>query len=132
LIIELARLTRDLHDRNFFHKDLYLCHFFIPRDDIRTIPEWPGRVHLIDLHRLGRHPWTRQTWQIKDLAELLYSSEIDGVNVRDRLRFWRAYLDGERRTWRGRWLRWLVVAKWRRYRRHNRKNKGSKRSDKPK
>ena len=33
LIAEMARLTRLLHDRCRFHKDLYLCHFYIDRAD---------------------------------------------------------------------------------------------------
>ena len=33
LIAEMARLTRLLHDRRRFHKDLYLCHFYIARAD---------------------------------------------------------------------------------------------------
>lgn len=126
LIEELARLARALHERRYFHKDLYLCHFFIRKEDIPsaalaqpvTGPAWRGRVHLIDLHRLTWHPWTAPIWRVKDLAQLLYSSEIAGVAVRDRLRFWRAYVRGEGRS---RWLRRLVLWKWQRYRRHNTK-----------
>ena len=83
---------------------------------------WPGsRVHLIDLHRLARHAWTWPLWRGKDLAQLLYSSEVEGVTARDRLRFWRCYLGGQRRRTLGRWLRWWVCLKWQRYRRHNRR-----------
>jgi hypothetical protein len=121
LIDEVARLTREMHAHRRFHKDLYLCHFFIPRDDLFQMPAWEGRVHLIDLHRLGHHHWTWRLWQVKDLAQLLYSSETDGIDARDRLRFWRAYLGAGRRTWSGRWLRRSVLFKWRRYRRHNTK-----------
>jgi hypothetical protein len=117
LIAELVRLTRDLHGRRWFHKDLYLCHFYVPAEDTGRLPEWRGRVHLIDLHRLARHPWTWHFWQVKDLAQLLYSSEIEGVTARDRLRFWRAYRGGQP----GGLLRRCIVLKWRRYRRHNHK-----------
>jgi len=121
LVAEMARLTRELHLRRCFHKDLYLCHFYIPRTDIQVEPvAWRGRMHLIDLHRLGHHPVTWRLWQVKDLAELLYSSEVAGVTGRDRLRFWRHYLGTDRRleAW---WLRQAVRLKWRRYRRHNHK-----------
>ena len=56
LVSELARLTRLIHDRRTFHKDLYLCHFYIARDDTQQVPDWHNRVHLIDLHRLTHHP----------------------------------------------------------------------------
>ena len=126
LVVEIARLTRALHDRNHFHKDWYLCHFYVRREDIRcdlakptSGAHWRGRVHLIDLHRLAHHPWTWRRWQIKDLAQLLYSSEVEGVDVRDRLRFWRHYQGEARNHWIERWMRRVVLVKWRRYRRHN-------------
>jgi heptose I phosphotransferase len=50
---EMARLTRALHARRYFHKDLYLCHFYIPRKWTEAIPSWPGQVYLIDLHRIS-------------------------------------------------------------------------------
>lgn len=121
LAAEMARLTRMLHDRRCFHKDLYLCHFFIARDDTRSSPAegWRGRLNLIDLHRLGHHPLTWRLWQTKDLAEILYSSEIIGVDARDRLAFWRAYRgDGPHRP-RFAWMRHLIRYRWRRYRHHN-------------
>jgi heptose I phosphotransferase len=125
LIPELARLARELHDRKFFHKDLYLCHFFIPRADLERMGDWRGRVHVIDLHRLSRHRWTWPFWQVKDLAQLLYSSEIAGVDVRDRLRFWRLYRGAGASSRAQRWLARAIRFKWRRYRRHNLKRKAS-------
>lgn len=120
LVEEMARLTRELHGRRRFHKDLYLCHFYIAESDIKGAgPEdWRGRVNLIDLHRLGHHPWTGPIWQVKDLAQLLYSSEIPGVTSHDRVRFWRFYR-GRRRA--AGYLRRLVMWKYRNYRRHNRR-----------
>ncbi len=119
LVAETARLTRALHERRCFHKDLYLCHFYVPAEDTRRLPAWRGRVHMIDLHRLARHPWTWRVWQVKDLAQLLYSSEVASVTSRDRLRFWRLYLGESRRGLAGRWLRRAILFKWGRYRRHN-------------
>jgi heptose I phosphotransferase len=118
---ELARLTRELHHHHFFHKDLYLCHFYIPISFVQQIPHWRGRVHMIDFHRLGRHFWTRRIWQLKDLGQLVYSSEIPGIDARDRLHFWRAYLGNRYRPWGRSWLQRLVMFKWRQYRNHNQK-----------
>lgn len=121
LIKEMVRLTRRLHDRRHFHKDLYLCHFYILESDTAEMPDWSGRVHLIDLHRLGYHPLTWPVWQVKDLGQLLYSSDVPGVGPRDRMRFWRGYSRGMS-VWK-RWLRQLILAKYRRYRQHNAKRK---------
>jgi len=123
LIEEMARLARELHGRRCFHKDLYLCHFYIARADIQAAPHWRGRVHLIDLHRLGQHRWIWAIWQVKDLAQLLYSSEIDGVEARDRLRFWRLYWGGAAHSSRAGWLRFWIRRKWQRYRWHNDKRR---------
>ncbi len=120
LIAELARLTRRLHQRRWFHKDLYLCHFYIAGQDTRCLPNWQGRVQMIDFHRLGHHPWTPLWWQAKDLAQLLYSSAIEGVSARDRLRFWHVYHQGGYRRRRPRLLRWLLQLRAWRYRHHNR------------
>jgi hypothetical protein len=121
LAIELARLARELHDRRFFHKDLYLCHFFIPREDLSRIPDWRGRVYLIDFHRLGKHALTWPIWLIKDLGQLFYSSGIEGVDGRDRLRFWRHYL-GRRRAHRTLLAR-IIRLKKALYQRHNARKK---------
>src|SRR5437773_10730131 len=48
LVAEIARLCRLMHDRGHYHKDLYLCHFFIARQDTARIPDWTGRAHMID------------------------------------------------------------------------------------
>jgi len=120
---ELARLTRALHDRRHFHKDLYLCHFFIREEDTHAVPEWRGRVSLIDLHRLAHHPWTWRLWQAKDLGQLLFSADLEGITARDRLRFWRAYQGAGRRGAAAGLLRRLILFKYWNYRRHNDKRK---------
>src|SRR3712207_4502269 len=72
LIREMVALTLALHQRRHFHKDLYLCHFYVHEDDTARVPAaWRDRVRLIDLHRLGRHRWTGPWWRAKDLAQLL-------------------------------------------------------------
>lgn len=128
LVAEMARLARLLHDRRHFHKDLYLCHYFIHKNDLERLPgddlaAWRGRVSLIDLHRLNHHPWTWWMWQLKDLAQLLYSCDVPGVDVRDQLAFWMHYRGPGAQRWSSRWLKRLVVFKWRRYARHNQRRK---------
>jgi heptose I phosphotransferase len=124
LTAELARLARELHSRKVFHKDFYFCHFYIPESFTRAIPQdWTNRVVMIDLHRLARHTLTAAWWQAKDLAQLLYSSNVPGVTARDRVRFWKLYRTG----WPGRppgdWVVSVVRWKWRFYQRHARRRK---------
>lgn len=117
LIVEMAEITARLHRASMFHKDLYLCHFFLGE----SLQERPGnRLTLIDLHRLARHPLTGVRWRWKDLGQLLYSTDaLACIDDRDRLRFWMHYRkrmslrhpEAERRA---------VIAKAGRYRRHNR------------
>jgi heptose I phosphotransferase len=89
LVRELAAVVATLHRVNAFHKDLYLCHFFLDMSQL----ELPGRrLALIDLHRLGVHPFWPDRWRWKDLGQLLYSTDgVDGITARDRLRFWSHY-----------------------------------------
>lgn len=123
LIHHLAALAHHLHDRRCFHKDFYLCHFYIAEEDTRRLPEeWSKRVWLIDLHRLAHHRWTWPWWRIKDLAQLLYSSDVPGVDVRDRLEFWRVYFGSGRRQRSLRWLRRIILLQaWNYQRRHQRR-----------
>ena len=77
---------------------------------------------MIDFHRLSHHPYTRKFWISKDLGQLLYSSEVEGIDARDRLRFWRAYLGSRRHSRLGHWFRRIVELRGNRYRNHNAKN----------
>jgi heptose I phosphotransferase len=122
LVRQMVALTHTLHDRRRFHKDLYLCHFYIDEDDTRRLPDWRDRVRLIDLHRLAHHRLTWPWWRIKDLAQLLYSSDVPGVDVRDRLWFWRLYFGAARRRHTVRWLRQMIrLQAWNYQRRHDRR-----------
>jgi heptose I phosphotransferase len=116
LVGELVRLTRELHRRRAFHQDLYLCHFYVPEADTNAVPKaWQGRVWMIDFHRLTRRRVAWRWWQVKDLAQLLYSTfDVPGVAPRDRARFWKLY-----RTTDPHWVK--RAARWKadRYHRHN-------------
>jgi hypothetical protein len=119
LITELARLTHELHCRKVFHKDLYLCHFYILETDTQRLHQnWANRVVVIDLHRLAHHRLTALWWQAKDLAQLLYSSQVASVTNRDRIRFWKLYRSSLRAGSSSKWLLTLIRWKFRFYQRH--------------
>jgi heptose I phosphotransferase len=115
VIIEMAAISARLHASRSFHKDLYLCHYFLD-------PDLPAghRLTLIDLHRLGTHHWMPWRWRWKDLGQLLYSTEgVAGLDDRDRLRFWKHYRAGLKLSWPRLEAR-AIRAKAARYLAHNR------------
>lgn len=118
LVAELAEITATLHQARVFHKDLYLCHFYL--DMNRASPSQP-RVHLIDLHRLAEHRWSAHRWRWKDLGQLLFSTYgVTGITYRDRLRFWVKYRKRLSLS-HARWHLTMVDLKANQYLAHNRK-----------
>jgi heptose I phosphotransferase len=117
---EAARVAATLHNARAFHKDFYLCHFFL---DV-SVARAGCRLALIDLHRLAEHRAWPGRWRRKDLAQLLYSTAgLSDLTARDALRFWSHYrrlaaVPDPRRLAR------LVARKAARYARHNRRNEG--------
>lgn len=117
LVIEMAEIAAKLHDAHAFHKDLYLCHFFLDRS---PIPRQGRRLCLIDLHRLAVHRWTAPRWRWKDLGQLLFSTlGVPGIEDRDRLRFWMHYRRRSKMLFPGLQLR-FVRGKAALYLAHNR------------
>ncbi len=121
VIAEMAQITATLHAACVFHKDLYLCHFFIDPDrlDVKESAA-PAPVSLIDLHRLGEHRVMANWWRWKDLGQMLFSTYgVEGITGKDRLRFWKRY----RRLTRIRWSRGhalIIRLRAARYLEHNR------------
>lgn len=113
----MASIVAQLHAKRHYHKDLYLCHFFVRFGDETT--------YLIDLHRLGHHGWTGWRWRVKDLAQLLFSADLPEIDDRDRLRFFHAYVGRKKLRWADRRLLHAIQRKAGRYRRHNGKRQPS-------
>lgn len=122
LIAEMARITATLHAACVYHKDLYLCHFFVDLSKLELVGSSP-RVVLIDLHRLRAHRLGSNWWRWKDLGQLLYSTYgVRGITNGDRNRFWLQYcrLAGIHRPfWHARMIRQRAA----RYLAHNRKRR---------
>jgi len=75
---QVVALAAKLHDAGLHHRDLYLCHFFLPDEagkEIRLID--PGRVARLPLGPL------RLRWLIKDVAQLVYSLRGAGLEARE-------------------------------------------------
>jgi heptose I phosphotransferase len=120
LAAEIGQITATLHAARVFHKDLYLCHFFLDADEASQNGR-ATRISLIDLHRLEEHKVWSDWWRWKDLGQLLYSTYgVAGITDRDRLRFWTSYtrqVKIRRPAWHARMVRLRAA----RYLEHNRK-----------
>jgi hypothetical protein len=86
-----ADLAAKLHASGLHHRDLYLCHFFIP-SGTGTVES----VRLIDCARVKRLPrfLTRYRWVVKDLAQFWYSTlKHPEITDDQRLRWLRRYAE---------------------------------------
>ncbi|HQR05401.1 MAG TPA: lipopolysaccharide kinase InaA family protein [Gemmatales bacterium] len=118
LLSEVTAIARRLHSMNYFHKDLYLCHYYVEKP-MKT-DRSPGPLKLIDLHRFAQHRLFGWRWQIKDVAQLVFSTYgVSGLDDRDREFILQAYRGTETRTARDRWFESSVRFKAHRYARHN-------------
>lgn len=99
LIEQVASISRQLHQHGINHRDLYICHFLLKENDLKTsadVSELP--LYLIDLHRVQLRSKTPQRWRVKDLAALYFSSMDIGFSQRDFYRFIRIYSGTDLRT----------------------------------
>jgi heptose I phosphotransferase len=112
LIRQTAHLVRRLHQSGFNHRDLYLCHIFLSRDGNGC-----ERLNLIDLQRVFQPVILKRRWQVKDLAQLYYSSR-DYFSHKDMMQFMHEYFDNHRLTNYQKRLIRSVCRKARRIERH--------------
>ena len=84
LIARLAEICAKMHFAGLNHRDCYLCHFLLDRDDCS-----PDRVRLsvMDLHRAEIRKVIPRRMRVKDLAGIFFSSMDAGLSKYDALRF---------------------------------------------
>jgi heptosyltransferase-2 len=78
----LAKFIRKFHETNFRHRDLYLSHIFYSGN---------GKFYLIDLARAFQPLVFSRRFQIKDIAQIYYSSPGKHFSRTDRMRFYINY-----------------------------------------
>ena len=88
LIVAVASLARKLHDHGLNHRDFYLCHLCLDRQQLAG---GEIRPYLIDLHRVGIRSTIRASDRMKDIAALYFSAMHCGLTRRDILRFLKYY-----------------------------------------
>jgi len=114
LLDGLARFVGRFHRAGFVHRDLYLSHVFIqPNRESGAVGETKAepRFCLIDLQRVFRPRMRHRRWVVKDLAQLNYSTPLDRVGLRERLRFLCRYVRECDRFGSARLLAQLVAGK---------------------
>ncbi|MDL1959931.1 MAG: hypothetical protein LWX01_13110 [Deltaproteobacteria bacterium] len=84
IIEEVANIVARMHSAGLHHQDLYLCHFLCGSEQ-DGLP-----LTLIDLQRVKRHRRLPRRWQVKDLAQLHFSS-AQYITRQDIRRFWKVY-----------------------------------------
>lgn len=99
LLREVAGILKTMHGAGLNHRDFYLGHLFL----MKTDDERGEAVAVLDLDRAQIRKQVPLRWRIKDLAALLVSAPEGALSARERLRFFRAYLDGPLRDHR-RWI----------------------------
>jgi tRNA A-37 threonylcarbamoyl transferase component Bud32 len=67
LVAKLAELIASLHDKNLYHQDCYLYHFFWDEES--------ETLSFLDVPRVLQNPSFSLKYQIKDLGQLGYSFE---------------------------------------------------------
>ena len=82
LISKVAEIASALHCSGICHRDLYLCHFLLHKEE----PKFP-KISLIDLHRALIRAQLPKRWVIKDIAGLYYSAMNIGLTKREIQRF---------------------------------------------
>ena len=84
IIEEAANIVARMHAEGLHHQDLYLCHFLCGSEQ-DGLP-----LTLIDLQRVERYKRLPRRWQVKDLAQLHFSS-AQYLTRQDIQRFWKTY-----------------------------------------
>ncbi len=84
IIKDIANIVGKMHQLKLYHQDLYLCHFLCSSEK-KAIP-----LTIIDLQRVKKDPLFKLKWQIKDLAQLFFSSK-NFLTKEDIEYFWTNY-----------------------------------------
>ncbi|MFO0945036.1 MAG: lipopolysaccharide kinase InaA family protein [Planctomycetota bacterium] len=145
---KMVDICRRLHGASLYHRDLYLCHFFIretsdsrtrdivenelsapriateirPADDVSRSIGRRSDVPSFDLALIdfGRLlQSSRQRWLVKDLAQLLFSADLPGITRDDQIRFLELYLETQSSAQGYQRLAHRIQSKAARYHRHN-------------
>ena len=89
IIIAMAQLAAKLHGAGLCHRDFYLCHFVLKKEDLNNENL---NLYLIDLHRMLQGEPPNSSAVMKDIAGLVFSAKDCGFNAKDWTLFKQHYL----------------------------------------
>lgn len=89
LIISVAKLAATMHSAGICHRDFYLCHLVMKRNELA---KGEIRLILIDLHRMLLEQPSQGDRVMKDIAALYFSAMDCGLNSQDLHLFREHYL----------------------------------------
>jgi tRNA A-37 threonylcarbamoyl transferase component Bud32 len=85
----IAHMASKLHNAGLCHRDFYLCHFVLSRENALN---HHFDLHLIDLHRMLQNQSPKGRAVMKDIAGLYFSMLQNGLSVQDLSVFKQYYL----------------------------------------
>ncbi len=96
LMRELAQLAGKLHAAGLCHRDFYLCHFVIKKQDLDN---QYLNLYLIDLHRMLQGQQVNSRAVMKDIAGFYFSAKQCGLSADDLRVFKQHYLPQSHAFW---------------------------------
>ncbi len=104
LMQAMAELASKLHSSGLCHRDFYLCHFVLKKqdlmpDDLNVKGISVKNLHLIDLHRMLQGQPSNGSAVMKDIAGLYFSAMQCGLSAQDLDGFKQYYLPQNATFW---------------------------------
>ena len=99
LIKAVAKCACQLHSAGLAHRDFYLCHFVLKKQDLNVESLSIENLHLIDLHRMLQNQSSTGLAVMKDIAGLYFSALQIGLTTQDLLAFKQYYLKQDADFW---------------------------------
>ncbi|WP_235272736.1 lipopolysaccharide core heptose(I) kinase RfaP [Methylotenera versatilis] len=99
LMQAMAELASKLHGAGLCHRDFYLCHFVLKKQDLDFKNSNIKNLHLIDLHRMLQGQSSSGNAVMKDIAGLYFSALQCGLSTKELDVFKQHYLPQNTAFW---------------------------------
>lgn len=96
VVTKMAQLAAKLHGAGLCHRDFYLCHLALRKDELA---QREVNLILIDLHRMMLNQPSHGSAMVKDIAGLIFSTMDCGFTEQDWALFKQYYLPQTAQFW---------------------------------